>query len=141
MFALNRFETKQVMAGRASGAARRYEECPHQVGNEMVLTSKYLDDSGRSIPFARAIITSIRPGTAGQFRRDAVIAEKDGYKNGEHWFGNLRQMYSGLRDNDKMFHLSFNIVEIDKQAGTRGDLEEGPTPGATKKIDIDEDID
>ncbi|MBN2258209.1 MAG: hypothetical protein JW704_10345 [Anaerolineaceae bacterium] len=126
MFSCNRLETQLIMEGRASGVARKYgKDCPHVVGAELVLTSDTLDGSGRHIPFARATVTSVRPGTVGQFRKDKIQAEKDGYQSGEHWYGNLRQMYRGLNDTDKMHHISFLIIEIDKQAGQRDEPVDG----------------
>lgn len=123
MFELNRFETKQVMEGSASGCARKYgNECPHKPGSEIVLTSRFLDSSGRSIPFAKANVVSVRPGTVGEFRRDPMIAEMDGYPNGEVWFGQLSQMYRGMKDSEKIFHIRFMITDIDKKAGRRGNI-------------------
>ena len=118
MFACNRLETKLIMGGEATGVCRKYgDSCPHVPGAEIVLTSKFLDNSGRNIHFAKATIISVRPGTVGQFRRDKRQAKRDGYANGEHWHGNLSQMYKGMRDTDKMYHLTFQITQIDKQAG------------------------
>ena len=126
MLACNQFETRQIMEGVATGVTRKYHgSCPHQVKGELVLTSRYLEpDGNRPIPFARATITSIRPGTAGQFRRDNIQAKKDGYQSGAHWFGNINRMYNGIKDSDEMHHLSFRIVQIDKLAGQRPDQEE-----------------
>jgi hypothetical protein len=114
------------MEGMATGLVRKYDgECPHHVRGQLVLTSRFLEPGGeRPIPFARAEIISIRPGTVGQFRRDKTQAEKDGYKNGAHWFGNINRMYKGLKDSDEVYHLSFRIIQIDKQAGQRPDVEE-----------------
>lgn len=122
MFALNRHETKQIMSGKASGAARKYDVCPHKAGAEIVFTSKYLDTSGRSIPFAKATISSVRPGTVGQFRRDQMVAAMDGYENGEHWFGMMSIMYPGLQDSDEITHIKFRITEMDRDAGRRPDM-------------------
>jgi hypothetical protein len=123
MFSCNRHETKQIMAGKADGATRKYDTCPHKAGNEIVLTSKFLDRSERSIPFAKAIVTSVRPGTVGEFRRDQSVAEMDGYPNGEVWVGQMRVMYPGLADADKLTHIRFRITELDRDAGTRPDVE------------------
>jgi hypothetical protein len=127
MFTCNRWETKVIMEGRASGCSRVYGNgCPHRIGGELVLTSRYLDLEGRDIPFAKAQVVSIRPGTVGEFRRDKMLAEIDGYANGEVWFGQMNQMYKGLKDTDKVYHIKFRIIEIDKQAGRRGDLPPSP---------------
>ena len=131
MFTCNRFETKQIMEGKASGATRVYDKCPHVVGATIILTSKYIDQSGqgRAIPFAKATIVSIRPGTVGQFRRDNEQAKRDGYGNGNHWLGQMQQMYRGLRETDPMDHISFKITEIDKQAGMRPDKKPAENQG------------
>jgi len=124
MFSCNRYETKVIMDGKSSGMVRQYGDiCPHEVGAEIVLTSSYLTQDGKALPFARATVTSVRPGSVGEFRRDPMLYETDGYKNGEHWFGNMSQMYRGIKDTDKMFHISFRLIEIDKQAGTRSQVE------------------
>lgn len=123
MFSCSRYETKLIMEGKATGFARKYPAgCPHKRGDEIVLTSQYLDGSGRNIPFAKVKVQTVRPGTASGFRRDPVIAEMDGYKNGEHWHGQMSQMYAGLSIDEPMHHIKFSIVEIDKEAGRRGDV-------------------
>lgn len=124
MLTCNQYETKLIMDGSCDGIVRRYPDgCPHSVKSEIVLTSKYLDGV-RNIPFARATITSIKPGTVAQFRRDNEQAKKDGYKSASHWFGNINRMYKGLRDDDSLHHLSFRIIQIDKDAGLRPDKEQ-----------------
>lgn len=123
MFDLNRFETKQVMQGRATGFTRKYgDTCPHVPGAEIILTSKFLDRYGKSIPFARAQVVSVRPGTVGEFRRDSMIADIDGYPNGEVWHGQMNMMYKGVKDTEKMHHIKIRIIEIDKQAGRTGGI-------------------
>jgi len=127
MFSCNRWETKQIMEGKACGVVRQYgESCPHLVGGEIVLTSAFLDKSGREIPFAKAQVVSVRPGLAGEFRRDKMLVETDGYSNGEHWHGQMRIMFGGIKDTDQLWHLTFRITEMDKQAGTRGDVMNPP---------------
>lgn len=124
MFACNRHETRMLMEGKASGVVRKYgDACPHNVGDEIALTSLYLDESKRNIPFCKAAVISVRPGTVGQFKQDPMIAEMDGYPNGLVWFGQINQMYGGtLTDDDKVFHLKLRIEEIDKEAGRREDV-------------------
>lgn len=117
------------MTGMATGCTRKYgDNCPHRPGAEIVFTSKSMDLTGgdRSIPFARAQVVTVRPGTVGEFRRDPMIAEMDGYENGEVWYGQMKVLYGGLRDSEKMHHIKFRIIEIDKQAGRRGDVEDQP---------------
>jgi hypothetical protein len=125
MFALTRLETQKIMQGLATGCIRNYGgDCPHEVGNEIVLTSMYLDTTGadRQIPFARAQVVSVRPGTAGEFRRDPIVAEMDGFENGEVLFGHLNQMYRGVKETDRLHHIKFRVIEIDKMAGRRGNV-------------------
>jgi hypothetical protein len=120
MLELNRWETKQVMSGRATGIVRKYDGgCPHSPGGELILTSKYLDSKSRNIPFAKAQVVTVRPGTVGQFRRDPMIAEMDGYANGEVWFGQMGVMYRGIKNEEQVYHIKFRITEIDKQAGSK----------------------
>jgi hypothetical protein len=123
MFACTRFETKQIMEGKAYGIVRRYVECPHKRGTVIVFTSKFLDGSGRDIPFAKVEIQTIRPGTVGIFKRDPIISEIDGYQNGEHWLGQMRQLYPGIGDDEKLYHLKFVVKELDREAGRRGDVD------------------
>lgn len=123
MFACTRLETKQIMAGKVCGIVRRYSDCPHVRGERLVFTSKFLDNSGRNIPFATAEVQTVRPGTIGEFKRDPIIARMDGYANGEHWLGQLKQLYPGISDTDKVYHIKFFMKEMDKSAGRRGDVE------------------
>jgi len=124
MFPCTRYETKMIMEGKVVGFARKYPGgCPHSPGSEIILTSKYLDRSGRNIPFAKVEVQTVRPGTVGSFRRDSIIAEMDGYGSGEHWFGQMRQMYGGLKSDEEMYHMKFRVKEIDKKAGQRGDVD------------------
>lgn len=128
MFACNRNETRQIMEGKATGVARRYPGgCPHVPGSELWLTSDSLDRSGagRHIPFAKIQVVSVRPGTVGQFRRDPMIAEIDGYANGAVWFGQMSQMYKGIKDTDNIVHLKFRVIQMDKEVGMRGDVAAG----------------
>ena len=113
------------MEGKATGFSRKYHnECPHKRGEIIVLTSKFLDSSGRNIPFAKVEVQTVRPGTVGRFRRDSIIAEMDGYGNGEHWVGQMRQLYGRrLNDSDSIFHIKFNAVQMDRDAGRRGDVD------------------
>lgn len=126
MFSLSRHETKLVMSGKATGAARVYSDCPHKPGNEIYLSSRTIDASGarRSITFAKAQIISVRPGTVGQFRRDPMIAEMDGYANGESWRAQLGVRYKGIKDTDNITHIKFRILQMDTKAGSRPDKEE-----------------
>lgn len=125
MFACNRHETRMFMEGKATGVVRKYgDTCPHMVGDVIALTSQYLDESKRNIPFCKATIISIRPGTIGQFRGDPMIAEMDGYANGNVWLGQMNQIYGGILTNDdKVFHLKLRLEEIDKESGRKGDIE------------------
>lgn len=123
MFACNRHETKVIMSGTGAGFARKYDGgCPLNVGDTLILTSLYLDGSGRNIPFAKAHIQTIRPGTVREFREDNVLAEIGGYPNGNVWYGHMNQMYPGLGDTDKMYFFKVQVFEIDKDAGTRPDV-------------------
>jgi len=111
-------ETGLILEGKASGVVRRYgESCPHEPGNEIVFTSKYLagtKDPTQEVPFAKGQVVSVRPGTVGQFRKDKMLAEKDGYANGNVWYGHMSQLYKGISDDTQVHHVSFRIVELDK---------------------------
>ena len=125
MFFCTRRETKLIMEGRSCGFVRRYsppEGCPHKSNSQIVFTSKYLPwtpDDGKSIPFAKATVVSVRPGTVGSFRRDNRQAGDDGFANGEVWVGHLRQIrgYEDIDDAAPVYHVKFRIDEIDKKAG------------------------
>jgi len=121
MFAVNRYETGKILTRRASGIVRKYDAgCPHRVGDELVLTSKFLpagSPNGRGVPFAKAQIVTIRPSTVRQFKEDPMIAEMDGYNNSSVWYEQMRVMYKGLRDTDQVYHLKLRFIEIDGDAG------------------------
>lgn len=124
MFACSRFETGVIMNGKACGVIRRYDSCPYSIGDQIVFTSKFLDNE-RNIPFAKATIVSIRPGTLRELSRDDRIVEYDGYSNGTVLEGYLSKFYGGTLNSDsKVYHLKFRIDEMDKLAGTRGDVDD-----------------
>jgi len=125
MFSCTRTETKLIMEEKAAGIVRRYPkgECPYKVGDEIAFTSRFIpwmrDD--KSVPFAKATITSLRPGTVDQFRKDNKMAEHDGFANGNTWHGHLNQFYRGIKDGESVYHISFRLTEVDKQAGQQRD--------------------
>ena len=53
-----------------------------------------------------------------------MIADMDGYANGNVWRGQMQQMYPGIKDTERMHHIKFRVTEIDRQAGRRGDVED-----------------
>jgi len=124
MFPCTRNETRLIMEDKACGVVRPYPDgaCPHRVGSELVFTSKFLPwmgDSDQSVPFAKATIVSVRPGTIGAFRKDDQLAERDGFANGEVWLGHLRQIpgYEDIGDDVSAYHITFRLIEVDKDAG------------------------
>jgi hypothetical protein len=118
MFSCNKHETRCFLEGRATGVVRRYSEehgCPHEPGSEIVLTSQFLDGKGTAIPFAKATVVSVRPGTIAQFERDSGIARMDGFGAGKEWKSWAKKMlYPGIHDDAKVYHLKLRITELDK---------------------------
>jgi len=116
-------ETKLIMEGKTAGIVRRYDgACPHEVGSQLVFASEYLpwaprgeDGKRKAVPFARGTIVSLRPGSVGQFRKDKMLAETDGYANPNVWHGHLRQFYKGIPDDANVFHITFRLEEVDKE--------------------------
>ena len=132
MFSCNRNETRRILEGKAVGAVRKYDPkvgCPHKPGSELILTSKFMPGfEGQSVPFAKAEITSVRPGTAAQFRKDDHIGQMDGYKNAAAWWAYFSgQMYAGIKDSEPLHHVQFRILEMDK------DPQPGGQPGNKKR--------
>lgn len=121
MFFVTRTETKLIMEEKSAGIVRRYQrgECPYKVGDEIVFTSRFIPwmRDANSVPFAKATVTSVRPGTIGSFRKDDRQAKHDGFANANTWYAHLNQFYLGIKDDDPACHLSFRLTEIDKQAG------------------------
>lgn len=122
MFSCTRTETRLIINGKSCGVVRRYDgKCPHKAGSEIVFTSKFLpwlaQDDERSIPFAKGIVVSVRPGTVGGFRKDNTMAERDGFSNGAVWHGHLNQHYRGIGDDVPVHHVTFKLEEVDKNAG------------------------
>jgi hypothetical protein len=111
------------MEGKACGVVRKCLEgkCPHKAGSKIVFTTKFLPwmDGDQSVPFAKATVVSVRPGTVGGFRRDRMLAGQDGFANGEVWHGHLNQFYGGICNSDSVYHITFRIDEIDKKAGLK----------------------
>jgi hypothetical protein len=53
----------------------------------------------------------------GQFRKDDNLAKQDGFANGQVWHGHLNQFYNGIMDSENVYHITFRLDEIDKDAG------------------------
>ena len=126
MFSCNRYETRRILEGRAVGAVRKYDPrmgCPHKTKAEIVLTSRFMPGlEGQSIPFSMAEITSVRPGTAAQFRKDDHIGQMDGYDNAAAWWTYFsNEMYRGIKDEEPLHHIQFRIIEMDKNPQTGGE--------------------
>lgn len=121
------YETRKIMDGSAAGLVRM-GECPYLPGDEIVLTSDAIDkDNGdgksRHIPFAKAQVISVRPGTVRQFKQDKMTMSMDGYENGNVWVQHHRSnLYKSMKDTDKVHHVKFRITQIDKMAGRRGNV-------------------
>ena len=122
MFSCTRTETGFVMNGKTAGAVRRYPEgdCPHAPGGQIIFSSKYLPwvPGNKSIVFAKGTIVSVRPGTVERFRKDNRLAEQDGFANAAVWHGHLNQLYKGIKDDEFVYHITFRVDEVDKNAGT-----------------------
>lgn len=117
MLACNRWETKQIIEGKASGISRKYNNgvCPHEVRGELILTSEYLPGVEKQEPFGKAEIISVRPGTFGQFSRDERMIRGDGYLNSIDWKIQIGKMYPGLKDTDSMHHITFKLIHIEEK--------------------------
>lgn len=116
MFSCTRTETRLIMESKAAGVVRRYPvgKCPHKPGSQLVFTSPFFPGKeGKEFPFARATITSVRPGTVKQFRKDKMLPRMDGFANGAVWEGHLQQFYHGIGDDASVYHVSFKIDNID----------------------------
>lgn len=118
MFQCTRTETRLFMEGKSGGVVRKYGgDCPHKAGNDIVLTSKYLPwtgDDGKSVPFAKGVIVSVRPGTVARFRKDKMIAQTDGFGSPPAWHGHLNMLYQGIRDDESVHHITIRIDAVDK---------------------------
>jgi hypothetical protein len=126
MFSCNRYETRKILEGRATGAVRKYDPetgCPHKAKAEIVLTSRYMPGfEGQAIPFARAQVVSVRPGTAAQFRKDDMIGQMDGYGNAAAWWAYFsNEMYRGVKDDEQLHHIKFRIIEMDRNPQKGGE--------------------
>jgi len=54
-----------------------------------------------------------------QFRKDKMLPQQDGFANGAVWHGHLAQLYKGIKDDESVFHITFRIDEVDKNAGAQ----------------------
>lgn len=119
MFALDSTETRMLLEGRCGGVVRRYHGgisgCPHAPKSKLTLTSKFLDGTGRPIPFGTVEVISVRPGTMDQFSRLDELAQRDGYRDGKHLRAVLARRYPGMRGDEPVVHLSWRVVELDRQ--------------------------
>lgn len=117
MFSCTSRETRMAIEGKMAGAVRKYgKKCPHKSGGMMTLTSKYLRGvGGKETPFATVVITSVRPGTVGQFRNDKQLPLTDGFANGVTWHTHLSMIYRGIKDDEPVHHITFRIKEVEEQ--------------------------
>lgn len=134
MFECNRFETGMIMSGNAHGVIRKFHgECPIKVGDEIVFVSQYLDNSGRKIPFGMARVIAVQPGSFGEFKRNKMIIEMDGYPNSDVMQGNLSSFIGPIKDVEKVYHIQFRMSELDQKAGKRPDVNNSKV----ETVDID----
>lgn len=134
MFSCNRYETRKILENKAVGVVRKYDPkmgCPHTIGSEIVLVSKFMPGfEGQSVPFAKAQIVSVRPGTAAQFRKDDHVGQMDGYSNAAAWWGYFSgQMYKGTKDSELLHHIQFRVTEVEKHPKVAS----APSEGEKKK--------
>ena len=121
MFSCTRNETKLIQEGRATSVTRQYgKSCPHEPGAQIVLTSRYVGppDEGE-IPFAVATITSVRPATIAEMRRDERLCKMDGFSGPAEWHGHFLRMYPGAQDDTAVHRLQLRIDEMDKDVADR----------------------
>lgn len=130
MFSCSQNETKMIQEGRISCVSRPYHDPhPYAVKGKLILTSKYVGLGGKEAPFATATITSLRPTTVGEMRRNKEACKLDGWPSGAAWVGHLRQLYPGLRDDDRLLQIQFRITEMDKDiAGRMRTVQAPPEP-------------
>lgn len=131
MFSCNNHETRRIQEGRAVGVVRRYDPkggCPHKPGAEIVLTSRFMAGfENQAVPFAKAQVVSVRPGTAAQFRKDDHIGQMDGYDNAAAWWTYFStNIEKGIKDGELLHHIQFRILEMDKNP------QKGGRPGKKK---------
>ena len=123
MFSCTRKETQLIMQGQSCGVVRRYsdEGCPHEPGGEIVFTSQYLPwtcDNPSPVPFAKATVVSVRPGSVKKFKRDNEMAKRDGFANALDWYTHFSMMvYKGIGDDTPVHHVTFRLLEVDKGRG------------------------
>jgi hypothetical protein len=120
MFSCTLNETKLIQEGKASSVTRPWPDPnPYTVTGKLLFTSEYVSHTGKETPFAVATITSVRPITVGEMRRDKRLCQMDGFSGGPEWYGHLRQRYKAIRDEDKLIRLQFKLEEMDKDVANR----------------------
>lgn len=111
-----RYETGKLMNGQAEGVTRMYlSGCPHKPGDEVILSSKFLDGSGEDKGYAAATIKSVRPCTVDERKRDDRLAKLDGFPNGPSWYGHFERMYGEQRPDAMTYRLQLRIEEMEKK--------------------------
>ena len=116
MFSCTRYETKQIQEGLAKSVTRVYPSgCPHEVGGNIVFTTKYLSPDDGEVPFAVGVIMSIRPITFEQMRHSDMYANMDGFPNAYAWEQHFRGvLYPGVGADARLFRLQFRLDEMER---------------------------
>jgi len=129
MFSCTRYETKQIQEGLAMSVTRVYPSgCPHEVGGQMVFTSKYLTPQDGEVPFAVGVIVSIRPITMEQMIHADQYAQMDGFPNAHAWEQHFRNvLYPGLSSEAQMYRLQFRLDEMERDISALAPRQEQET--------------
>jgi len=127
----SQMELSKIVDGSSDGVTRMYPTgCPHDVGAEIILTSRFLvGHRDEDLPFARATIKSIRPATVDERERDDKLAKMDGFVSGREWAIYFRQMYGPVAGRQECFRLQLRIDKMDKgRPLSLKDEPKGPRP-------------
>jgi hypothetical protein len=116
MFSCTRYETKQIQEGLAMSVTRVYPNgCPHEVGSQIVFTSKYLTANDGEVPFAVGVLVSIRPITIDQMIYTDQYSQMDGFPNAHAWEQHFRNvLYPGIGMESKLYRLQFRLEEMER---------------------------
>lgn len=120
MLSCSRVETKYITEGTATSITRMWADpMPYAVGGEVILSSRFVGNGERELPFAKGVIVSVRPVTVGEMRRSERLCQMDGFSNSSDWHAHLCTRYPGTEDYMRMVRLQLKIEDMDKTGGER----------------------
>ena len=114
---LSKVETGRFLTGETSTVSRLYPEgiCPHQPGETVLLSSRFVAGAEGEKIIAKAQITDIVQSTLGERRNNARLAIQEGFDDANAWYRHFQQLYGGeYAESTPIYRVQMRIEEMKK---------------------------